>query len=185
MSQWYQEAGSEINQSKTQALWFTVSNKTEGQATPAVSFNGEVIEHTNSFGYLGTYFNRMLTYKTQVKSTKHRCKKVTVRAGGQRHLVLMFQSVILSVITYGPRSHIPVTVQLKLHRAQNEATRVILGIPKDTLTETIRYLLNLPPYGNSTQDGVIQSISRNDVESLESTPRCCQRRKTRKVQNRP
>ena len=45
------------------------------QAMPAVSFNGEVIERTNSLRYLQIYFHRMLTYKTQVEATKLRCKK--------------------------------------------------------------------------------------------------------------
>ena len=42
---------------------------------PAVSFNGEAIERTNGLRYLGIHFDRMLTYKTQVESTKLRCKK--------------------------------------------------------------------------------------------------------------
>ena len=42
---------------------------------PAASFNGVVIESSNSFRYLGIHFDRMLTYKTQVGSTKLRCKR--------------------------------------------------------------------------------------------------------------
>ena len=34
---------------------------------------------------------------------------------------------------------------LKLERVQNEAMRVILGSTKDTPTETIRFMLDLPP----------------------------------------
>ena len=34
---------------------------------------------------------------------------------------------------------------LKLERVQNEAMRVILGSTKDTPTETMRFMLNLPP----------------------------------------
>ena len=75
---------------------------------PAVSFNGEVIERTNSLRYLGIHFDRMLTYKMQVESTKLRCKKglsalkaMASKGIEQRHLFLLYQSVILSVIDYG------------------------------------------------------------------------------------
>ena len=49
-----QETESIINPSKAQALWCTLKNKAVGQAMPAVSFNGEVIERTNSLRYLGS-----------------------------------------------------------------------------------------------------------------------------------
>ena len=99
-----QEPGSKINSSKTQALWYTLNNKAVEQAIPAVSFSGEVIERTNSLRYLGIHFNRMLTYKTQVKSRKVRCEKglsalKAVASNGieQRHLFLLYQSVVHSL----------------------------------------------------------------------------------------
>ena len=60
---WCQEMESKISPSKAQALWCTLNNKAVGQAMPAVSFNGVVIERTNSLRYLGIHFDRMLTYK--------------------------------------------------------------------------------------------------------------------------
>ena len=98
VSHWCQETESEINPSKAQALWCTLNNKAVGQAMPAVSFNGEAIERTNSLRYLGIHFDRMLTYKTQVESTKLRCKKglSTLKAMAskgieQRHLFLLYK----------------------------------------------------------------------------------------------
>ena len=119
---------------------------------PAVSFNGEVIERTNSLRYLGIHFDRMLTYKTQVESTKLRCKKglsalkaMVSKGNEQRHLFLLYQSVILSVIDYGlGLTTLSQSNLLKLDRLQNEAMRFILGITKDTPTEAMRYLLDLP-----------------------------------------
>ena len=153
VSHWCQETESEINPSKAQALWCTLDNKAAGQAMPAVSFNGEAIERTNSLRYLGIHFDRMLTYKTQIESTKLRCKKglstsKKARASKgieKRHLFLLYQSVILSVIDYGLGL---ITLSqfnlLKLDRVQNEAMRVILGTTKDTAIEIMRYLLDLP-----------------------------------------
>ena len=102
--------------------------------------------------YLGIHFDRMLTYKTQVGSTKLRCKKrlsalkaMASKGIEQRHLFLLYQSVILSVIGYGlGLTTLSQSNLLKLDRVQNEAMRVILGTTKDTPTESMRYLLDLP-----------------------------------------
>ena len=60
----------------------------------------------------------------------------------QRHLFLLYQSVVLSVTDY--RLDLTTMAQtnlLKLDRVQNEAMLVILG----TTTETVRFMLDLPP----------------------------------------
>ena len=118
----------------------------------AISFNGEAIERTNSLRYLGIHFDRMFMYKTQVESTKLRCKKglsalkaMASKGIEQRHLFMLYQSVILSVIDYGlGLTTLSQSNLLKLDRVQNEAMRVILGTTKDTPIETMRYLLDLP-----------------------------------------
>ena len=96
VSRWCQETESEINPSNAQGLWCSHYNKAVGQIMPAVSFKEEVIRHTNSLRYLGIQFNRMLTYKTQVESTKLRCKKglsalkaMASKGIEQRHLFLL------------------------------------------------------------------------------------------------
>ena len=59
----------------------------------------------------------------------------------------------LSVIDYG-LGLIPMaqTDLLKLHRVQSEAMRVIIGTTKDTPTETMRFMLDIPPL-QTTQKG--------------------------------
>ena len=152
-SHWCQETESEINSSKMQALWCTLNNKAVGQAMPAVSFNGEVIEHMNNLKYFRILFDRMLAYKMQVESTKLRCKKglsvlkaMASKGIEQRHLFLLFQSVILIVsVDYGlGLTTLSQSNLLKLDRVQNEAMRVILGTTTDTSIEAMRYLLDLP-----------------------------------------
>ena len=152
VSHWCQETESKINPSKAQALWCTLNNKAVGQAMLAVSFIGEAIERTISLRYLGIHFDKMLSYKTQVKSTTLRCKKglstlnaMVSKGIEQRHLFLLYQSVILSVVDYGlGLTTMSQSNLLKLDRVQNEAMRVILGTTKDTPIETMRYLLDLP-----------------------------------------
>ena len=91
-----QETESKISTSKAQALWCTLRNK------------AEVIERRKSLRYLWIHFHRMQMYKMQLKSTKLRCKKglstlkaMVLKGIEQRHLFLLYQSVILSIIDYG------------------------------------------------------------------------------------
>ena len=64
----------------------------------------------------------------------------------QRHLFLPYQSVVFSVTDYTlgltPMAR---TNLLKLDRVQNEAMPVILGTTQDTPTESMKFMLDLPP----------------------------------------
>ena len=64
----------------------------------------------------------------------------------QRHLFLLHQSVVLSVIDYGLGvTTMAQTNLLNLDRVQNEAMRVILETTKNTSIETTMFMLGLPP----------------------------------------
>ena len=121
--------------------------KAVGQAMAAVSFNGEVIERTNSLRYLGIHFDRMLTFKTQVESTKLWCTKglsalkaMASNGSEQSYLFLLYQSVILSVNDYDlGLTTLSQSNLMKSDRAQNEPMRVILGTTKDTPIEAMHH----------------------------------------------
>ena len=120
---------------------------------PAVTLDGAVVERTSHLRYLGIHFDRMLTYRKHVETTAPKCKKglsvpkaVAAKGIGQSHLFLLYQNVVLSVIDYGlGLTTMSQTKLLKLDRVQNEAMRVILGTTKDTPTEAMRFVLDLPP----------------------------------------
>ena len=149
------------------------------------SLNGEVIERTNSLRYLGIHFDRMLTYETQFELAKLRYKKglsalkaMASKGIKQRHVFLLYQSVILSVIDYYlvlttlSQSDMP-----KLYRVLIEAMRVILGTTNDSPIEAMRYLLDLPSMETRHTVEQVKVYLKFDAECQESTPRCCQRRK--------
>ena len=63
----------------------------------------------------------------------------------QRHLFLLYESVIFSVIDYGLGLTTPAQSNLlKLDRVLNEDMRVFRGATKDTTIEAMRYLLDPP-----------------------------------------
>ena len=95
----------------------------------------------------------MLTFKEHAEVTALKCRKgltilraMAAKGIEQRHLFKLYQSVVLSRMDYGlGLTTIAATNMQKLERVQNEAMRTILGTTKDTPTEAMRYLLDLPP----------------------------------------
>ena len=81
----------------------------------------------------------MLTYRKHVERTALKCKKcqsvmkdLAAKGIEQRHLFLLYQSMVLSVTDYGlGLTTMAQTNLLKLDRVQNEAMRVILGTVLD------------------------------------------------------
>ena len=72
-------------------------------------------------------------------------KTVAVARMSQRILVILYQTLILSVIEYGFGLLTLSKTQLsRLEVIQNEAMRAILGCTRDTSAEAMRYLLNFP-----------------------------------------
>ena len=100
----------------------------------------------------------------------------------QRHLFLPYQSVVFSVTDYTlgltPMAR---TNLLKLDRVQNEAMRVILGTTKDTPTETMRFILDLPPMQTRQKVEQVKAYFRavflKNFFNPQLTPRSRKRRK--------
>ena len=119
---------------------------------PAVTFDGAVVERTNRLRYLGIHFYRMLTFRKHVETTALKCKKdlsvlmaVSAKGTEQRHLFLLYQSVVLSVTVYGlGLTTMAQTNLLKLDRVQNETLQVILETTRDTSAETMSLMTQSP-----------------------------------------
>ena len=152
-SEWCNMTGSFINPEKAQMLLCTLDNKAAGRPVTPVKFGGTEIERTDQLRYLGIHFDRMLTFKKHVEAITLKCRKglaalkaMAAKGIEQRHLFLLYQSVVLSRIDYGlGLTTISQTNLQKLDRVQNEAMRIILGTAKDTPVDAMRYILDLPP----------------------------------------
>ena len=167
------------NQSKQGAnpvTWCTLNNKAVRRS------NASSLHQRKSHRYFGIHFDRTLTYKMQVDSTKLRCKKglsmlkaMVAKDIEQRHLFLLYQNVVLSVLHNGLGSTtLSHSQPVKLVRVQNEAMRVILKTATDTPIESMRYVVDLPPIPiNMTQGWASQSASQCRAGSQEFTSRCC------------
>ena len=151
---------------------------------PAVTFVGAVVEWTSHLRYLGIHFGRMLTYSKHVETTALKCKKgpsvqkaIAAKGIEERHLFLLYQSVVLSVIDYGLGLTTMAQINLlKLDRVQNEAMRVILGTTKDTHWD---YEVHTRPpiNANQTESEAGQSILQCRRKSPQPAPRCREKHK--------
>ena len=82
-----------------------LDNRAASKPMPAVTSDGAVVEQTSHLRYLGIHFDRMLTYRKHVETTALKCKKglnaMAAKGLEQRHLFLLYQSMVLSAIDYG------------------------------------------------------------------------------------
>ena len=103
---------------------------------PVVTFDGAVLKRTSHPRYIGIHSDRMLTYRKHVETTAQKCKKglsvlkAMAANGIELHFFPLYQSVVLSVIDYGPglttmttMTTMTQTNRLKLDRVQREAMK--------------------------------------------------------------
>ena len=135
---------------------------------PAVTFDGTVAERTIHLRYFGIHFNIMLTYRKHVETTTLRCKKglsvlvaIAAKVIEPNHLFLLYQNVVLSVTDNNGTN--------KSVKAGQSAEQVILGTTKDTIIETMRFMLDLPPM-QTRQSRTGQSIFQCRQKSTQPTP---------------
>ena len=126
VSKWCHDIGSLIDPDKAQTLWCTFDKRPAGKSKsmPAGTVDGAVVERTS---HLRSVLKAMA-------------------AKGIEHFFLLYQSVGLSVTDHRlGLTTVAQTNLLKLDRVQNKAMGVILGTTKNTPTETMKYMLDLPP----------------------------------------
>ena len=120
---------------------------------PTVSIQGKTLSREHSLKYLGITFDRSLSFNLHVTHTVNRARKglVAVKTMAaakmpQHILLVLFKSLVLSVIDYGLGLLTLSATQLqRLDVIQNESMRSILGCTRDTSAEAMRYRLDLPP----------------------------------------
>ena len=111
-----------------------------------------------------------LKCKKGLSVLKAMAAKINAMDTEQLHLFLLYRCVLLSVIDYGlGLTTMAPTNVLKLDRMQYEAMRVILGTTKNTPTETVGFMPDLPPM-QSKKCGACQNIQKCRRKSPQPTP---------------
>ena len=163
VSRWCHDTGSLINPNKAQTLWCTLDNSAPGKAMPAVTLIWWSCSQTSELSEIPC--DRLRQYSDLLKCKESLPVSKVVVANGieKHHLFLLYESVAVSGIDYGQGIiQMAQTILLKLDRVQNEAIRVMLGTTKDTPTETIRFMTDLPPMQ-----------TRQKMEQVKTLYQCC------------
>ena len=149
---WCQDFKGKIHPDKAGVLWCSLNNHSVRADMPSVYIEGKELKREQHLRYLGITFDRSLCGNEHISRVMVKARKglvaiktMAVARMSQKILVILFQSLVLSVIEYGFGLLTLSTAQLnRLEVVQNEAMRAILGCTRDTSAEAMRYLLNFP-----------------------------------------
>ena len=150
MHDWCEEYNGKLHPDKASVLWCTLNNRAVKDDMPEVSIAGKVIKRDHSLRYLGIVFDRSLSGNEHVSRVVSKARKglnaLKVMASmnmPQRILLILYQTLVLSVVDYGFGLQTLSKTQLeRLEVIQNQGMRTILGCTRDTSCEAMRHLLD-------------------------------------------
>ena len=139
-----------MNYGKAAVLWCSLNNRAVKDDMPKVHIAGKEISrvHMHILPYLGLLFDRTLSWcahtsKTITKARKGLLAMKAAAAKGisQRILLILFRTLVLSIIDYGFGLMTLADTHLnRLDSIQNEAMRIILRCFRDTSTAAMRLI---------------------------------------------
>ena len=118
---------------------------------PEVSIAGKTIKRDHSLRYLGMVFDRSLSGKDHVSRVVSKARKglnalkvMDCMSMPQRILLILYRTLVLSVVDYGFGLLTLSKTQLqRLEVIQNQGMRTILGCVRAISCEAMRHLLGL------------------------------------------
>ena len=146
IEQWSKKYGFFINPKKTQVVIYqrphTVHHE-KNTGFPKLKLCNQDLEYVEVAKFLGMFFDKCLTWKSHIQYIKQRCFKdmnllKCVKGSkwgvNKTNLCRIYKGLILSKINYGSIVYASASnTQLKeLQILQNQALRIVLGIPRHT-----------------------------------------------------
>jgi len=100
-------SGTHCNGEKAEAMLCTLSIRLQSSSFPPIHYDGQEIRVADTLHHLGVIFDRQLNFSEHVNSVLH-CgikaanilKAAAGRKAEERHLVLLYKSLVLSVFDY-------------------------------------------------------------------------------------
>jgi len=98
-------SGMQCNGEKAEAMLCTLNNRLQSYSFPPIHYNGQEIRVSNTLRHLGVIFDRQLNFSEHVNSVLHRgikaaniLKVAAGRKAEERHLVMLYKSLVLSIL---------------------------------------------------------------------------------------
>jgi len=167
---WAQDSGLTFNPTKTQACIVTNKRIT---AKPVLKLNGQQLQITNTFKYLGLTIDKTLTWRqhvmnkmTKVRKLSHLAKNVIGNKWGLTpdKIIWILTSIIRPITSYGGLvwSHRlkNTTLQQKLQSIQRPLLLAATGAMRSTPQATLEVILGIPPLHLHIQELSLQAKAR-------------------------
>ena len=97
-----------LHPDKANVLWCSLNNRAVKDVMPEVSIGGKVIKRDHSLRYLGIVFDRSLSGKDHISRVVSKARKglnalkvMAYMNMPQRILLILYQTLVLSVVDYG------------------------------------------------------------------------------------
>ena len=153
LAHWAVEKGIEFSPEKTELVVFTRKFQ---PAQLSLSLSGRTIKQSDSYKYLGVWFDQKGTWGKHINHLKHKCQQrinflrsISGNGWGAHpsDLLRLYKTTILSVLEYGSfcfesaaKSHLTV-----LQRIQYRCLRIVLGCMHSTHNMTLEVLAGVLP----------------------------------------
>ena len=116
----------------------TLNNRLQPSSFPPILYDGQDIRVLDTLRHFGVFLDRQLNFSEHVNSVLHRGIKAVstlkVAAGrkAERHLVMLYKSLVLSVVDYALPMINRQNLMDKLERLQNPCLHIITECPRST-----------------------------------------------------
>ena len=151
IEQWSKKYGFIINPKKTQVVMFhrpRISPPEKRKKFPKLKLCDQELDYAEDAKFLGLFFDKFLNWKTHIQYIKQRCMKdmnllKCVKGSkwgvNKTNLLRIYKALILSKINYGSIVYASAcdTQLAELQKVQNQALRIVLGVPKHTKTKAV------------------------------------------------
>jgi len=129
----------------------TLNKRLQPSSFPPIHYDGQEMRVSDTLHHLGVIFGRQLNFSEHVNAVLHRgikaanmLKVAAGRKAEERHLVMLYKSLVLTVVDYAlPMINISQNL-MGLERLQNACLRIVTGYPRSTPVHVLQYLVGIP-----------------------------------------
>ena len=151
VDEWCGQTGSDVNPEKVLALYCTLNNRLPAAEVPCPEYQGRTITPEDSMRHLGVFFDRQLNFTCHVDKIVERVrggcnaiKAAVGRGAEERHLLMLYEALVLSVISFAlPIVSLSNNQLGRLERVQNTCLRVITGCTRSTPVSVLQFMTGI------------------------------------------
>ena len=141
-----------LKKGKTESLLFGTAKRLSEESSPRINIkiNGELVNHTLQYKYLGVLLDQHLTFHEQVRTVYHKTSTRLNLLKRVRHNLTtyaaerVYLNMIQQIITYCPSAYLGLSTHLKekLQSVQDRGKKIVLSRQTDVEWKPISEIIN-------------------------------------------